>query len=146
MATSGVELWLDGLKIGRKTKKMKENKLLKISLFLLINLMFFGCGSIKINETQKRFILNDKGKNKYFLIDYINSNKTLIGEVPTLIINKKDGQQIIRSDKEYKVGLNLKRCDFIRIDILSIEKSISLYGSAGKNGVLTISCYGKPNL
>ena len=120
--------------------------MLKKFAFLMIYLMIFACSSMKINELQKRFILDDTGKDKYFLIDYINQNRTLIGEVPTLIINKKDGQQIIRSDKEFKTKLNLKKIEFIRIDILSIEKSIPLYGSAGKNGVLTISCYGKPNL
>ena len=125
---------------------MKENKLYKITILLLLNLYIFGCSSIKINDLQKRFILNDKGKDKYFLIEYINNNRTLIGEVPTLIIHKKDGQEIIRSDEEYKVKLKLKRRDIVKIDILSIEKSIPLYGSAGKNGVLTISYYGKSNL
>lgn len=125
---------------------MKENKLYKITILLLLNLFIFGCSSIKINDLQKRFILNDKGKDKYFLIEYINNNRTLIGEVPTLIIHKKDGQEIIRSDEEYKVKLKLKRRDIVKIDILSIEKSIPLYGSAGKNGVLTISYYGKSNL
>ena len=125
---------------------MKENRLLKISILLFLNLMIFGCSSIQINEVQKRFILENKGKDKYFLIEYINKNKKLIGDVPTLIINKKDGQEIIRSDEEFNSKLHLKRSDFIRIDILSSEKSIPLYGSAGKNGVLTISCYGKPNL
>lgn len=125
---------------------MKENRLLKISILLFLNLIIFGCSSIKINEVQKRFILDNKGKDKYFLIEYINKNRDLIGDIPTLIINKKDGQEIIRSDKEYNSKLNLKRNDFVRIDILPIEKSIPLYGSAGKNGVITIYCYGKPNL
>ncbi|MBM6500893.1 hypothetical protein [Flavobacterium macrobrachii] len=125
---------------------MKENRLLKISLLLFLNLTFFGCSSVKIDEAQKRFFLKNKGKVKYFLIEYINKNRALIGEVPTLIINKIDGQEIIRSDREFNSKLNLKRSDLIRIEILSIEKSIPLYGSAGKNGVLTIYCYGKPNL
>ena len=125
---------------------MKDNRLYKIPILLLLNLFIFGCSSIKINDVQKRFILNDKEKDKYFLIEYINNNRTLIGEVPTLIIHKKDGQEIIRSDEEYKVKLKLKRRDIVKIDILSIEKSIPLYGSAGKNGVLTISYYGKSNL
>ena len=125
---------------------MKDNRLYKIPILLLLNLFIFGCSSIKINDVQKRFILNDKEKDKYFLIEYINNNRTLIGEVPTLIIHKKDGQEIIRSDEEYKAKLKLKKRDIVRIDILSIEKSIPLYGSAGKNGVLTISYYGKSNL
>jgi hypothetical protein len=125
---------------------MKENRLLKISLLLFLNLTFFGCISVKIDEAQKRFLLKNKGKFKCFLIEYINKNRALIGEVPTLIINKIDGQEIIRSDREFNSKLNLKRSDLIRIEILSIEKSIPLYGSAGKNGVLTIYCYGKPNL
>ena len=125
---------------------MKENRLLKISLLLFLNLTFFGCSSVKIDEAQKRFFLKNKGKVKYFLIEYINKNRALIGEVPTLIINKIDGQEIIRSDREFNSKLNLKKSDLIRIEILSIEKSIPLYGSAGKNGVLTIYCYGKPNL
>ena len=123
---------------------MKEKRLSK--LFLLIPFLIFSCNTIKTNDAQKRFILNDKGRNKFFLINYINKNRNLIGEVPTLIIYKKEGQEIIRSDQEVNYKLNLKRSDFIRIEILSIDKSIPLYGSAGKNGVLTISYYGKPNL
>ncbi|MDX9789355.1 MAG: hypothetical protein RBT61_00850 [Candidatus Kapabacteria bacterium] len=125
---------------------MKENRPLKI-LILLVNFFVFSCSSIKIDETEKRFILDDKGKDKYFLIDFINKNQHLLGKTPTLFISKKDEPNImIRSDKEFKGKLNLKRNDFTRIEILSIEKSIQLYGTAGKNGVLTISYYGKQNL
>ena len=125
---------------------MKENRLLKISALFFVSLIVFGCSSIRINEVQRRFTLENKGEKKYFLIEYINKNRNLIGEVPTLIINKKDGQEIIRSDEKFDSRLNLKRNDIVRIDILSIEKSIPLYGSAGKNGVMTIYCYGKSNL
>jgi hypothetical protein len=140
----GAKLLQIGLKILKENRiKMKEKRILKISVFLFF---IFGCDSIKINESQKRFILDESGKHKYFLIEYINKNRTIIGEVPTLIIHKKNGQDIISSDEEYKGKLKLKRSDFIKIEILSIEKSIPLYGSLGKNGVLDISCYGKPNL
>ena len=69
---------------------MKENRLLKISALFFVSLIVFGCSSIRINEVQRRFILENKGEKKYFLIEYINKNRNLIGEMPTLIINKKD--------------------------------------------------------
>lgn len=125
---------------------MKGNRSLKI-LILLVNFFVFSCSSIKIDETQKRFTLDDKGKDKYFLIDFINKNQHLLGKTPTLFISKKDDPNImIRSDREFKGKLSLKRNDFTRIEVLSIEKSEQLYGTAGKNGVLYISDYGKPNL
>ena len=125
---------------------MKENRQLKL-IILFFSFFIFSCSSIKIDDSQKRFILDEKGKNKYFLIDFINKNNHLLGKTPTLFISKKNEPNIsIRSDQEFIGKLNLKRSDFIRIDILSIEKSIPLYGSAGKNGVLTITWYGKPNL
>ena len=147
MAMNGVKLLPIGLKNLRENRtKMKDKRLLKIFITVFISFVIFGCHSIKILDSQKRFILNEKRKDKYYLIDFINENKSKIGDVPTLIIHKKDGEEMIRSDIDYNKKLHLKRSDFIRIEILSIEKSIALYGSAGKNGVLTISYYGKPNL
>ena len=118
----------------------------KIIQILFIFLIITSCSSIKIDESQKRFILNDTGNDKFYLVNFINKNNHQLGKVPTLMIHKKDSEEIIRSDKEFNGKLNLKRNDFIRIEILTVEKSIALYGSAGKDGVLIISYYGKPNL
>lgn len=126
-------------------EKMKDNRPLKAFVLLLINFFFFSCSSIKIDETQKRFLLDEKGKDKFYLIDFINKNSLQLGKTPSLIIHKIDGQQFVRSDREFKEKLNLKKKDFIRTEIVSIEKSINLYGSAGKDGVLIIYNYKKSN-
>jgi hypothetical protein len=97
---------------------------------------------------QKRFLLDNENKEKYYLINYINENENQnnnqLGLTPTLIINKIDGQLIVRSDEDFDKKINLKKEEIKRIEILSIEKSIALYGSAGTNGVISIYTYGKP--
>lgn len=117
---------------------------------LIITLFFSGlvsisCSTYKIVNSQKRFLLNNSGKNKYYLIEYIRQNKAknAIGEVPTLIIHKIDGDFIIRSDKEYSENLDLKKQDIKRIETISSEKASKIYGSAGMNGVINIYTYGK---
>lgn len=91
-------------------------------------------------------MLNDNGKDKYFLIDYIKTEqaKNILGEVPTLIIHKIDGQLIVRSDKDYVEKLSLRKKDIKRIDIISREKAPTIYGSAGKNGIIDVYTYAKP--
>jgi len=116
-----------------------------IITFLLITLVSISCSTYKVVDSQKRFLLSESGKNKYYLIEYIKTKQAekLLGEVPTLIIHKIDGDLIIRSDKEYSENLNLKRSEIKRIEIVSSEKASKIYGSAGKNGAINIYTYGK---
>ncbi|WP_146171817.1 hypothetical protein [Flavobacterium magnum] len=67
----------------------------------------------------------------------------LLGEVPTVMIHKVDGDLIIRSDKEYFENIALKKDQIKRIEIISFEKASNIYGSAGKNGIVNIYTYGK---
>jgi len=117
-----------------------------IIISLLVSLIFLNCSTHKVANSQKRFLLNDKGKDKYFLINYIKAEqaKDVLEEVPTLIIHKTDGQLIIRSDKDYAEKLSLRKKDIKRTEIISQEKAPSLYGSAGKNGVIKVFTYAKP--
>lgn len=121
---------------------MKQKLIITLFLFALFSI---SCSNYKVVGSQKRFLLNNSGKNKYYLIEYIKQNKAenTLGEVPTLMIHKIDGDLIIRSDKEYSKNLDLKKQDIKRIEIISSEKASKIYGSAGKNGVINIYTYGK---
>ena len=79
---------------------MKQKLIITLFLFALFSI---SCSNYKVVGSQKRFLLNNSGKNKYYLIEYIKQNKAenTLGEVPTLMIHKIDGDLIIRSDKEY---------------------------------------------
>jgi len=99
----------------------------------------------EINYNQKRFLLNDNGRDVYYLIDYIkiNQDKKYLGDVPMLIIHKIDDTIIIRSDDNVDHKLNLVKKDITKIELTSVNESIALYGAAGKNGVIEIYTYGK---
>ena len=117
---------------------------MKNIILLFISFCVLSCNSYKVVTEQKRFLLDNGNKDKYYLIKYINENDNQLGQTPTLIIHKIDGQLIVRSDEDFNGKLELKKDDIKRIEILSIEKSINLYGSAGVNGVIYIYTYGKP--
>lgn len=121
---------------------MKQKLIIILFLFALF---FISCSTYKVVDSQKRFLLNDNGKDKYYLIEYIKQKQegNLLGEVPTLMIHKIDGDLIIRSDKDYSGKLDLKREKIKRIEIISSEEASKIYGSAGKNGVINIYTYGK---
>ena len=110
-------------------------------LFALLTLIY--CKTYEINSAQNRFVLNDIGTEKDYLIEYINKKKkeNLIGSLPTLIINRIDGELIIRSDVKSVDKINLSRKEIKRIEVIPIDKSVQLFGSAGKDGVIQIFTY-----
>lgn len=115
----------------------------KLTLLFLFILFFISCSTYKGLNSQKRFLLNETGDEKYYLIEFIKLNQieNKLGEVPTLMINNTNGNIIIRSDKEYHKKLKLRKDDIKRITIIDMEKAPQIYGSAGKNGVITINTY-----
>lgn len=121
---------------------MKQKLIIALFLFTLF---FISCSTYKVVDSQKRFLLNNNGKNKFYLIAYIKQKQleNILGEVPTLMIHKIDGDLIIRSDKEYSESLNLKMQEIKRIETISSEEASKIYGSAGKSGVVNIYTYGK---
>ena len=48
-------------------------------------------------------------------------------------------------DEDYFEKLSLQKKDIKRIEIISLQKAPTLYGSAGKNGVINIYTYAKPS-
>lgn len=113
----------------------------------VITLIFVNCSTYKVANSQRRFLLNDNGKGKYYLIEYIKTEraKHILGEIPTLMIHQVDGQLIVRCDEDYFEKLSLQKKDIKRIEIISLQKAPTLYGSAGKNGVINIYTYAKPS-
>jgi len=109
---------------------------MKNKILLFVSFCILGCGSYKVTSEQKRFLLDDRNNDKYYLIQYISENQesNQIGPKPTIIIYRTDGHTIVRSDNHFDKNINLEKADIKRIEILPIKKSISLYGSAGTNG------------
>lgn len=114
---------------------------MKFCIFLILFIYFISCNSVyNVVREQERFILNDQNNDKFYLVELINKNVKLnkIGLVPTVILFSNGEQKIVRSDKEYEGAINLIKKDIKKIEIIPIEKSVKLYGSAGKNGVINI--------
>ena len=111
---------------------------LKLIIQSLLLFLIVSCNTYKVSSEQKRFILFDKNKDKYFLIEYINDNQEnqKLGKRPTIIINNSDGQLIIRRDKVFRNEIKFRKKDIRRIEILPKEKSVNLYGAAGIDGVI----------
>ncbi|NHM07983.1 hypothetical protein G4D82_12180 [Flavobacterium sp. CYK-4] len=61
-----------------------------------------------------------------------------MGKLPAVMI---DGSFIIFCDRENKQTMKLKKEQIIKIEIMTIEKSVPLFGSAGKKGIVKISTY-----
>ena len=108
-------------------------------LFFCSFYIFISCSSYNGLDSQRRFLLNEKSNDKYYIIEFINSNQGKLGETPTLIINTSEGMLLVRSDNKYSKKLNFKKKDITRMIISSDkEKGPSIYGSAGKYGVVAI--------
>ncbi len=114
-------------------KKFKKIIYLILSLTLLIS-----CNSIKISNEEKVYLLENNGNEKYYLINYINQNQDKLGKLPAVMIN---GSFIIYCDRENKQTMKLKKEEITKIEIMTIEKSVPIFGSAGKNGIVKINTY-----
>lgn len=107
------------------------NPMKYISLIFCFLMMFASCST-------NRYLLSDKGHDRYFLQQRIDeSAKTgMISKTPMLVI---DGHPY-RFDVELKKQkLNLWRNNIAQIDILKIQISVNIYGEPGKKGVVLIT-------
>lgn len=111
---------------------MKHNGFF-ISVFLLL---IIGCKSVSLTEIEKRYILNDSNKSKYYLIDIIRKNQAdgKLGIAPALFI---DDNFVADSFKKLE-EIQIKKNDINRIDITEKGKSVKLYGARGKDGFIKI--------
>ncbi|MEZ4795645.1 MAG: hypothetical protein R2785_00625 [Flavobacteriaceae bacterium] len=109
-------------------------------IVLIISLLIFSCKIANLSHIEKRYIIEDKGNKKFYLIDYIKENQESgkLGEIPMLIIN---GEVYRYHYKEVNTKIEISKHDIKRIEIVEKEKSISLFGSAGKYGTIYIYTY-----
>lgn len=92
---------------------------------------------VNLTDVEKRYLINDNGNKKFYLIDFIKENQESgkLGEIPMVII---DGKPITYHYKEPNEKIVIVKNDITRIEIIEKEKSIPLYGSAGKFGVVQV--------
>ena len=98
---------------------------------LLIGLIISSCST-------NRYLLLDKGKDKYFLANKIKemAKNGDISKRPIIVI---DGEPY-RYDYELKnAKLKISKDDIKQIDRVKLDVGIKIYGEAGKNGVLLIT-------
>jgi len=98
-----------------------------------------------LTDIEKRYLLTDSGNKKFFLIDLIKENQEngKLGETPMVIVN---GEPFTYHYKETNKKIEISKNDIKRIEIIESEKSIPLFGSAGKYGIVKLYTYGNKTL
>ncbi|KZS40091.1 hypothetical protein AWE51_25485 [Aquimarina aggregata] len=93
-----------------------------------------------LTDIEKRYLITDNGNKKFYLIDFIKENQESgkLGEVPMLIV---DGKPYTYHYKELNEKIKTSKGDIKRIEIMESEKSIPLFGNAGKYGVVKVYTY-----
>ena len=112
----------------------------KLISILMILFLIFSCKMANLTDIEKRYLITDNGNKKFYLIDFIKENQESgkLGEIPTVII---DGVPITYHYKELNEKIEISKNNIKRIEIMESEKSIPLFGSAGKYGVIQIYTY-----
>ncbi|MFB6320822.1 hypothetical protein [Saccharicrinis sp. FJH54] len=110
------------------------NLLLKYSKigFLVISfLVFFNC-------VNSRYLLDNKGTDKRFLIEQIKaiSEENELSKHPILVI---DGIEYVNVDEINLRKTGLQKRDIKKIELLKKEPAIRIFGDEGKRGVLLIT-------
>ena len=113
----------------------------KLISILLILFLTFSCKMSNLTDIEKRYLITDNGNKKFFLIDFIKENQESgkLGEIPMVIV---DGEPITYHYQEVNKKFKISKTDIKRIEIMESEKSIPLFGSAGKYGVVQVYTYG----
>jgi len=103
----------------------------KINILFIVVILFTGCAD-------KRYLLTDQGKNKYFLAETIRKQRKngVISSTPILVI---DGVPHRYNVELKKHQLTFAKRNIKRIDILKKDKAIIIYGTEGKKGVILVS-------
>lgn len=112
----------------------------KLFSILIILCVIFNCKMVNLTNVEKRYLLTDKKNEKFYLINFIKESQESgkLGEIPMVII---DGKPFIYHYKEINKKIEVSKNDIKRIEIMESEKSIPLFGSAGKYGVVQIYTY-----
>ncbi len=114
---------------------MKKLLLLSLTFFLT-----FGCRTSNFTEIEKRYIIANKGNKKFYLIDIIKKNQQngMLDSIPMLII---DGKPYTYNIKDVHEEINISKRSIKKVEIMDKEKSIPIYGKAGRNGLMLIYTY-----
>lgn len=104
---------------------------MKTVLIAIISLLSFSM------QSQNRYELQDQGKEKLYLSDYITkmSERKIINSEPIIVI---DGTSFRFQDLE-KQKLPLYKNEIQEITPLDRQKGISIYGNSAENGVLIVT-------
>ena len=99
-----------------------------------VNLILLLLITSLISCTSSRYLLSDTGKDKTFLIDYINEfvKSKQLTQRPMIVIDGKE----YKYDIELKKGkLPISKDDIARIDLVKMEKAKKIYSG----GILLIT-------
>ncbi|GGD36529.1 hypothetical protein GCM10011343_27950 [Flavobacterium orientale] len=93
-----------------------------------------------LTDVEKHYLITDNGNKKFYLIDFIKENQERgkLGEIPMVVV---DGKPVTYHYKELNEKIGISKNDIKRIEIMESEKSIPLFGNAGKFGVVQVYTY-----
>lgn len=115
-------------------------KACKYLVLLLVINIWTGCKSTQLTEFESRYILNDTGKDKFYLVHLIRENqkKGIFGPAPALFIE----DQLIADSfgKLNKIIISKKQIQ--SVEIMPSEKSVHLFGARGKDGFIMVRTTG----
>lgn len=99
--------------------------------------MMLGCTRSNLTEIEKRYIISGDNNEKYYLVEIIRENQKIkkLGEEPMVIV---DGEIQYYNYQENFEKIRFSKEDIAEIEVIEKEKSIPLYGSAGKFGLIQI--------
>jgi hypothetical protein len=108
-----------------------STKCFKIGVILSSGLIITSCAT-------NRYLLNDKGSDKRFLVKQIKtiSSDNEISKHPILVI---DGIEYVRLDSINLRETGLQKKDIEKIELLKMEPAVRIFGDEGERGVLLIT-------
>lgn len=100
-------------------------------------LICLSCSTYKVNSIEKKYLLNEKGDSKYYLIELIRKaqSENKLGKEPMIII---DGTPIYYYHKEDFVPIKIIKDEVRKVEITESSKCVHVYGAACKYGLVTI--------
>ena len=108
----------------------------KSVLISLIFILVTSCKTINLTEIEKRYVLKESSKDRYYLIKLIREKRKggLLGESPALFIDNDFVADSFKKTEDVKI----KKSDIHSIEILDSEKSVKIYGARGKHGFIRV--------
>nr|WP_199001074.1 hypothetical protein [Flavobacterium sp. ASV13] len=100
--------------------------------FVFSSILLIGC------TKPKAFILNDTEKNKYYVLELVNTTfeKNLIGKSPLIVIN---GIPFKYDKKQDTILLPLKKSNITSLNFLNQNSSRIIYNDKENDGAIIIT-------